>query len=720
MSKNLSKRLKALIVCMACLSVSILNVSCSDDSGSVNVTGFELGHYDVATANDALDSKYFYENNLKIKGGDVDIEYVPEERDSEYGGYYYMYTSSNFNQAEYVKWKEGATQDRGTKEKTEQNVDHMSVITCLRSKDLNDWELCGAVDGMYSVYLQNTAWLRTKFWAPEVVYDSKTNKYYMYYSAATHNNYGEIDEETQYGNDSLNEFDTFQMAVFSSDTPIGPFMLVQSKDYYSGLEYSDMTAEQKATYDLKGESGNLNGKIITEKNPTINISYDLGLDYTFATIDLNPFFDDDGNLYLSFVRHVSTGHDHNCMWIMRMKDMITPDYSTLNMVGACNFEYVTDENVGTSPADRANEANYTKRNCFCIPYYTNAYAQDLKKQLEAAAQGGTKAVIANDDGVEEVWNKEVSGTWLKEGWKDEGGINEGPHMWKVGDRYFYMYSPLGYAAQNYDARQAIGDSPLGPFKKLPAMPGAVMSRGFGDYINEYMSGTGHHSMVEVDGELFCIYFAHADPAKGSSSDTDGRFYAVDRVVAYEDETYGTLLAGIGPTKTVQYKPSSFTGLKNVAAQAKIEATNCDSETIKYLNDGFVVCHEYFKEKEFVANGKTEITLTFDTPVSISALMVYNTLDYDSAFSKIDAIQFELAETPAWLDEEYASVTSCYMKDIGFNTEYIDVAMKKIRTGAASAVSFDEIKVSKITITVSQNVKQGGEKIKISDIVILGK
>ena len=722
--KTFLKKAKTIAVCTICMSMPLLSTACSDsDSGKsqdVKVTGFELGHYDASAENGALDSKYFYENDLKVISGDSDVEYVPEERDPVYGGYYYMYTSANYNLATYIKWKDGATHDRGSKEKTEANVDHMSIISCLRSKDLNDWELCGAVDNGYSVYVQNTAWLYTRFWAPEVIYDKNTNKYYMYFSAGTHNNYGAIDEETQYGNESKNLFDTFQMAVLSSDTPVGPFKLVQSKDYYAGLEYKDMSAEQKETYDEKGESGNLNGKIITEKNPTINIAYDLGLDDTFAAIDLNPFFDDDGTLYLSFVRHISSGHDHNCMWVMRMKDMITPDYSSLTMAGACNYEYVTDENVGKSPADRAIEENYTKHNCFCIPYNTNSYAQDLKKKLETAANGSATATIKNDDGVEETWKKAVSGTWCKEGWLDEGGINEGPFMWKTNGRYFYMYSPLGYASQNYDARQSIGSSPLGPFKKLPAMPGAVMSRGFGDYINEYMSGTGHHAMVEVDGELFCIYYAHADPTKGDSSSTDGRFYAVDRVVAYEDETYGTLLAGMGPTKTVQYKPSSYTGLKNVAAQAKISATNCEENTIQYLNDGFFVCHEYFKDKEFVSKGKTEITLEFDTPVTISALMVYNTLDYECAFTKIDAIQFELAEVPSWLDKKYDSVTSCYIKDVGFNADYIDTLMQKIRTGAASAISFDEIKVKKITIAVSQNIMRNGGTIKISDIVVLGK
>ena len=310
---------------------------------------------------------------------------------------------------------------------------------------------------------------------------------------------------------------------------------------------------------------------------------------------------------------------------------------------------------------------------------------------------------------------------MKDGWADEGGVNEGPHMWKEGDRYYLMYSPLGFSAANYDARQSISDgSVFGPYYKLPKMPGAIMSRGFDKYINNYMSGTGHHAFVETNGELFCIYYAHANPYVGDTSATDGRFYAFDRVQTIQDETYGTLLAGVGPTQTVQPKPSTYTGLRNVATEATITATNCDEETLKYLNDEFFVCHEYFAEREFVANGKTKITLKFDNPVSISSLMVYNTLDYEYAFSGIDSITFRLADSPKWIDEAFSDVRECYIEDVGFSESYIDVDMMKIRTGAASVVSFEEISVTEISITISKTIAEMNQGIKISDIVVLGK
>ena len=152
----------------------------------------------------------------------------------------------------------------------------------------------------------------------------------------------------------------------------------------------------------------------------------------------------------------------------------------------------------------------------------------------------------------------------------------------------------------------------------------------------------------------------------------------------------------------------------------VTATNCDESTIKYLNDNFFVCHEYFADKEFVANGKTTITLKFDKAVTISGLMVYNTLDYKNAFSGIDSVQFKMTEASDWMDDEHKDLRECYIENIGFSEDYIDTEMEKMRTGAASVVSFNEITVSEIKITISGKITDRTPTIKISDIVVLGK
>ena len=716
------KRLKRLCV-LALAALLLLSLTgCGGESAAVILEGFALGHYD-ASESDALDSRYFYRNDLNVIGGDADIEWVPEERDPVFGGWYYLYTSGNVANGMNTYWKEGTTQSATTREEAAERVDHKASLTCLRSRDMNDWELCGAVDNGFSAYFESDSWVKSHAWAPEVIYDAYAAKYYMYFNTLSYENDGGFSEDMQYGNSRNNFYDTFYICVMESDTPVGPFRIVESEDYYADLTEETMNDAQRETYARTGLKSNLNGKVLTHRNPTINVTYDLGIrDAYFSVIDISPFFDDDGTLYLSFVRHISTGHGHNCLWMMRMKDMVTPDYDTLTMVGTINYEYVTAENLtGKTGAARADESAYTLHNCFAIPRNAT-YAADLRETLEAAMKSDRTATVTNPEtGETEHWTKGQNGTWEKDGWADEGAINEGPHMWKANGRYFYMYSPRGFSDQNYDATQTYSDTRiLGPYHKLPQMPGAIMSRGFGMYINDYMSGTGHHAFVEVDGELFCIYYAHADPYNGSTSATDGRFYAFDRVRVIEDATYGTLLAGVGPTQTVQYKPTSYTGLKNVAPLASVSATNCDESTLPYLTDDFFVCHEYFADREFTAQGQTTITLRFGAPVTISALMIYNTLDYDHAFSGIDAVQFRLADAPAWVDAAYRNQRACYIRGIGFNPDYIDAAMRKIRMGASAAVSFDEITVTEIAITVSAKISDLDSVIRISDIVVLGR
>ena len=96
--------------------------------GGAKVSGFELGAFKNDQADGSFDSKYFYRNDLNVFGGDADVEWVPEDRDPVYGGWFYMYTSGNDGVS--VQLEPDNTR---------------SAVTVLRSRDLNDWELCGAV-----------------------------------------------------------------------------------------------------------------------------------------------------------------------------------------------------------------------------------------------------------------------------------------------------------------------------------------------------------------------------------------------------------------------------------------------------------------------------------------------------------------------------------------------------------------------------------------------
>ena len=696
MRKLANVLISALLICVMVLPLA----ACGKKE--VKLKGIQLDCFDASKVSDgSMDSKYFYRNDLNVFGGDADVIWVPEDRDPEYGGYYYMYNSGNDG-------VELITAD-----------DHKATIACTRSKDLNDWELCGAVDNGFSVWLgkdQSECWIKSHTWAPEIRYDNTTKKYYMFFNAVAYDNFGEVTEEIQYGNTQKVLYDNFYICICVSDSPVGPFKILTSESYYTDLYGSrdaaidNLNEKQKGLYEKTGKIGNLNGKYVEEKNPQVNFGYDLNLDYVFAPIDLNPFIADDGTLYMYFSRHASTGHKSGCLWGMKFKDFLTPDYDSLTMLTEKNYEYVTDENVTV----RTDESQYTLHNCFAL-LPSNEDESELRAYLESH---NTNDTATDEDG--NIWHKDNDGRWEKDGWNHESQINEGPHMYYKAGRYYLCYSPRGFSWPNYDVKQSIGDSPLGIYKKLPTMPGSVMSRGYGTYTSFEMSGTGHNTFVEKDGELFCIYFAHADPFNGNVSSTDGRAYAFDRVFIIDDPTYGKLLYGNGPTKTVQYKPNHVTGMKNIAPEATITVSNGDKNSVKYLNDELFVVHEHFKDMEFSTNGKTQITLKFDQPKTIAAVMVYNTFMYEYAFSKIDSVLFKVEERPSWLGEDVDFNGYAFLKDIGFNTNYIKQDTKQISYGAASVASFKEIKVSEITITVSQKIDSSNDTIKISDIVVLGK
>lgn len=631
------------------LSVTVL-AGCSEKTTDV----FKLAHYNGVSEDGSTDSAYFYRNDFSMVSGDSQIIYVSEEQDETYGGWYYMYNSMC---------------DGVLLENFGGNDPHRSAISCFRSKDLSDWEKCGAVDNGYSVRFETYEWPVSACWAPETVFNPADGKYYMYFSAeANPNPSGKVEYDT-----AGQLFNRFFLVVCVSDTPVGPFRLLTSANYYGDPE-----------------APNLNGKVITSKNPAINPKFDLGLDSLFAIIDAHPYFDDvdsDGDgvndFYLYFVRHISDDSGTNSIWGMKMKDMITPDYSTARCLAVPNYRSV--EYIENSPLSNMDLNRYK-----LIDEFVDA--EDYNKLTDK-----TNKVSKADYG-------------------EEYHINEGPFMWKEGGRYFLTYSPQGVGRFGYQVRQTLGSSPLGKFEKPTLDPATLM--GSNDK-NTTMLGSGHHCFIDGGaGDIYCASWPNLVPMT-NNVDKDGRGYAVDRVHFTEDETYGLVMTG-GPTDSLQYKPYNFTGRVNVAPKATVTATNAQKGTEKYINDEVVVFRDYYGDKEFAAEGKTTITLMFDKPVEVSAILIYNSYDYYAAFDCIDSIIFDLAEKPEWFTgENYVPAAGIF--DLPFNRDYINETAKDLSQGGAALASFKDIKVNKIEITVSKKITEDRDNIiKVSDVVVLGK
>ncbi len=306
--------------------------------------------------------------------------------------------------------------------------------------------------------------------------------------------------------------------------------------------------------------------------------------------------------------------------------------------------------------------------------------------------------------------------------REEGSnIDEGPFMIKHDGRYYLTYSAFGFSNRLYSVNFATATNPLGPFTKAPTEE-ANPVLGIDSYY-DHMGGTGHHCFVKAGEDLYAVYHAHRNRATGAGNP---RGIAIDKVNFRYNETLGyDVLHANGPTYSLQPLPSFVSGYKNLAREALISATNVqDEKIIKYLNDDLIAFHDFDLDKEFIFKGKTTITLEFTQPTKVTAVMVYNSLNYDYAFESIDSIVFSVLEKPAnYIGNFY---NKGVIKNIPFNPDYVRTDELYMRAGGAAIVEFAPLLVDRITITISKkytNVDYYGEKlddIAISEIVVLGK
>lgn len=493
--------------------------------------------------------------------------------------------------------------------------DQMSTkgFMAWRSKNLNDWEPIGVVfnpvDG---------SWGKENLWAPEVIYNKTDKKYYMYYSAR--NRF--IDEES------------YERALMPglavSDSPRGPFT------QWTGT--------------------NADGIQVDISDVFINIQKYATPKETWTTIDFSPYMDENGEMYLFFSASVFENDmpliGRKGIYGIRMKDMVTPDYTTLTQL-------------------------------------TRAGSETVSEYSSCAFEDGTD-------------------------------VNEAPYMLKHNGKYYLTYSMNGYNNPNYSVCQAIGDSPLGVFIKISGdIANPVLGR---ESYFDHVSGTGHHSIVSANGEMFIVYHAHK--SRGLTDDFSTRSIAFDRVSFYYNEKLGyDVMHANGPTYSIQPLPSVFSGYINVADKAHVDAENLVSGRKEFLNDGLVTIRQYDRDKEVVFDGEAKITLTFDTPQEVSSVLVYNSMDIGRAFAGVKRIELFPKALNSVLSEATAlpaekMILSC--ENIRFSDDYFleDIF---IRAGAAAVAEFEPIEVSKIVIYISDKRQSDSDtQIAVSDIAIMAK
>ncbi|MDD6994975.1 MAG: hypothetical protein SPH68_01175 [Candidatus Borkfalkiaceae bacterium] len=659
------------IVSWAACGILFFSVgACSRQADAEKV--FKLPHFDASDESESYDTDLLYKNNSKFYGGDSGVIWVSEEQDAEYGGYFYQYMSDC-----------GGVANPGSSAIDENGNRYWGHFVLTRSKDLNDWEICGAVGNGWCLKITDpNAWCNvigndtSMFFAPEVIYkpcdctgDTCTvhghDKYYMYYSAKAKRNDGSIEGALYSSATSWVSRQYIGVAV--SDTPVGPFEMVTSENYYGDAEALD-----------------LNGYSVDTVNPQIMFER-LGFgsekgDTGFANYDAHPWFDEDGTLYLYFVK----ANNYSAIWGMKMKDMVTPDFSTVsNLVE--NFDAVRVLYKGSSYND---------------PEYPRHY--DSSWDILDTWEDGTKNVSSNS-----------------EAYFKGGKVHEAPQMLTSRDSqgrkvYLLTFCPTGVQAPDYDVCWAYSYDPLGPYTK-------PKNREFSTVIgldvnNDFMTNLGHVQFLHVDGEDWILHWEWTAPF---GSVDIGRLCAVTPMTWIQDSRADfPVPVANGPTTVLQRLPSVASGYTNVAPRASVSATNAEQSTVKYLNDGLFVTRIGHSDRQFIAEKQTKITLTFNEAVYVRGLLVHNSYEYANAFRNISYVAFTLAEKPVWRE---GAQTECVITNLGFTKSAYNGDAQSIQAGAAAVATFNEIKVTKIEIFIAEtDMMEEGKKLHIGEIEVLGR
>ncbi len=594
--------------------LSISMSGCSIQDGSSVYMNYGTGLGDDMQYNSEL---YGLNCSNDIEGADPGCFYVSEEEDEEYGGYYYMYKGGSVSES-------GASL---VKEYYEENGILDIAYICFRSKDLHSWELAGVMDGGYSLVIDKQDWCRTCFWAPEVIRNEADGKYYMYFSASADQNWG-VSEISS----SNNQFDRLYLGVAVSDAPTGPFDILYDTDSATG-----------------------------KRIPTINFKTGCGTEYNWAAIDVSPFFDDDGQLYLYFNKHTDDHYDAMMgVWGMKMKSMAEPDYTTVSYLAAPGK--VTASNTPGNIEEISSEGAYFD------PSETN--------------------------------------------------VNEAPFMFKHKDKYYLTYASNGYGQVGYSVHQAVSEEPLSGFKKLSMEQGNPVLNGS---LLGYMNGTAHHALVRNGDDLWIVYHRH----NSTTSFEAGwdRSICADRVNFVTNSDGLDVLTANGPSIALQWLPERVSGYRNLAKTAKISVSN--GKGVEYLTDEVLPFYTVTQERVMsTEKNDVTITLTWDEPVSVSSVMVYDAYDVYKAFSKVAKMEFKLAERPKWAKQDYDYAV---IEDLQLPDRYWDADTEKYIQCSPAVAEFDPIKITELKITINEEDRlisedKLGDKVtalNLSEIVVLG-
>lgn len=617
------KKILKSIISLSLAGMMVFAVAGCNAGGKAEAAASDFTYDDGISESGSYNTKYFYRNdNLVQWFADPGCIYVSEEEDPEYGGYFYIY---------------------GTTRKSD------NALLGVRTKDFASYENLGPV-----IMLSEDDWARGDIWAPEVIVNpnpaNENEKYLMYFSANSLAATGDV------------SYDNFHLALACAPTPAGPFVLYEKLHNGEENSYKETYSNLIPSIDFTKHAGEIQDGIIDVLpyegyNGGVYMSSEAIDKGVWALIDASAFFDENGDEYLYFVGHADSYKSNGVIYGVKMKDIATPDYSTLRPLAVAGRKIISKDSNGNYKA--------------------------------------TGSVASIDSGVNE-------GPFLQYHYTERNGVKT--------KKYYLTYSNPGYGDSRYSVDVAVSDAPLGDFDKIGDLTGRPMS-GIGEEGWKHISGAGHHSIATAGNEMFIVYHTHA---ARSSSYPNPRAIDADRVYwQYNEELGYDIYHTNGPTWSLQPVPEVTSGLKNIAGEASVSATNVKQGSKKaYLTDKFVPTHAYSDNIEFRANGSTVITLTFLEDYKVSSIFVYNSRQYDYAFDKLAKVTL------------YNGNVKYVMNNVMFNKDYVEEKPDENRyfvyPSSAAVMAFEPITCNKITIEINSKLSKANNEIGVGDVYVYGE
>lgn len=542
---------------------------------------------------------------------------------------------------------------------------------CWKSTDLIHWDAVG-----YALMYNDQESLQGKAlwqdtWASEVVFDSEAGKWYMYFSATPR------DLSVTDGYAASKEYVCIPY-IAESDSPRGPFELIDHVETYRTLDGTPLK-------DVAGRDES--AEYFFQRYMTFD-PYEMEQALQKLGLSENGKAEEEGEDAEAETDAVIRAIDYH-----PYVDPATQQkylYFTLSHNSYIMGMKMTD---WTTP-------DYSSLTVLTRPGYATVDAAEKNVSYESAA------------------NRVNEGSWITE----------------HGGKYYLSFSINSSTNKTYSVCQAVGSSPLGPFRKLEESEGGILLSADAS-MRDDASGTGHHSIITIEGKDYIIYHSHNSVEEGGHA----RHVAVDEIkwITVKDVSGNDLpvMYANGPTTSVQPLPEFVSDYKNIAADAAVEATSvAEGSGVSWLTDGLLsinryanadMVNTYVQETRF--DGKTTITFTFEDYRTICALMIYNSKYKGSAFYEIERIEMDCKEADG-------SLVTRYIEKLQFDwNAYTSVDDEDVVRPASSAYAeFAEISCNEIRITIAPaSVEQipvhgmegytaSGAEIAVSEIKVLGK